>query len=325
MRTKLKLGTENLGSTEKLGTGELLVTNNELTLTEYVGRLFRNKTRSVRELSDVEFLSLFDVPSVNDLANNGYNLRSMAALVMHFRERVESDWLAAPAYLADVGINTDHCSEKELLLRADQVLNYDLEWSGVPPELSSSGEIDWQKNILDNQQWLSRLNRHGWWPLLGLAYQRTGDERYAMAFARQMSTWVAGLDYCGSNESTIWSCRQVALRLRVSWIPAFGMFFNSPYFNTARKFEMLRAICDQARFLKQQKTNDNLVFNGGLVCAGISFPELRESKAWRKTAIDRCWSSLRTSARQNTDAANVDYKQSCNLLAFSDREIATAS
>ena len=68
MRTKLKLGAENLGSTEKLSTGELVVTNNELTLTEYVGRLFRNKTRSVRELSDVEFLSLFDVPSVSDLS-----------------------------------------------------------------------------------------------------------------------------------------------------------------------------------------------------------------------------------------------------------------
>jgi len=324
MRTKLKLGAENWGNTERPGAGELVITNNELTLTEYVGRLFRSKTRSVRELSDVEFLSLFDVPSVNDLANNGYNLRSMAALVKHFRERVESDWLEAPAYLSDVGINTDRCSETELLARADQVLNYDLEWSGVPPELSNCGEIDWQKNILDNQEWLSRLNRHGWWPLLGLAYQRTGDERYAMAFARQMSTWVAGLDYCSENESTIWSCKQVALRLRVSWIPAFGMFFNSPYFNTARKFEMLRAICDQARFLKQQKTSDNLVFNGGLVCAGISFPELRESKTWRKTAIDRCWSSLKTSARQNPDANYPDYKQSCNLLAFSDRELATA-
>ena len=113
-------------------------------------------------------------------------------------------------------------------------------------------------------------------------------------------------------------------RLRVSWIPAFGLFYNSPYFNTARKLEMLRAICDQARFLKQQKTNDNLLFNGGLVCAGISFPELRESKTWRKTAVDRCWSSLKATARKNTTADSVDLKQSSNLLAFSDRELAAA-
>ena len=324
MRTKIKIGVENWGGTNDLHSGGLVVSNNDLTLSEYVGRLFRSRSRHVRELSDADFLSLFDLPSVTDLTNNGYNLRAMAALIEHFRQRIEADWLTAPANLSDVGLNTDRVSEAELLARADQVLDYDLEWSGVPPELSNAGEIDWHKNILDNHAWLSRLNRHGWWPLLGLAYQRTGDERYAMAFSRQMSTWVSSLDYCSYEDDTIWSCNQVALRLRVSWIPAFGLFFNSPYFNNARKFEMLRAIFDQARFLKRQKTSDNLVFNGGLVCAGISFPELKESKVWRKTAIDRCWSSLKATAKSGPDSDGVACKQSNNLLAFSDREMAAA-
>ncbi len=319
MRTKIKIGGETRG-----GAGSLLVDNNEPTLLENVARYFRSKYQPVRALSDGEFLSLFDIPSVNGLLNNGYNLRSTSAFVEHFGTRVESNWLQPPAHLADLGFNTDHCDEAELLARADQVLNYDLEWSGVPPELSCSGEIDWQENILDNREWLSRLNRHSWWPLLGHAYQRTGDERYAMAFARQMSAWVANLDHIDSSEETVWSCKQVALRLRVSWIPAFGMFYHSPYFNTSRKLEMLRAIFDQARFLKRQKTNDNLVFNGGLVCAGMAFPELRESKSWRKAAIDRCWASLRTSHRQSAETENVDLQHSSNLLAFSDRELATA-
>ena len=313
MRTKIKIGSSDQGNV-----GAVLL-ESDLTFIANVSRMLRSKYRPVRELSDLEFLSLFDIPAVDTLMNSGFNLRSTAALIEHFRERVESGWLQAPAYLADLGLNTDHCGNDELIARANQVLNYDLEWSGVPPELNCSGEIDWQKNILDNGEWLARLNRHSWWPLLGLAYQHTGDERYAMTFARQMSTWVANLDRCDASEKSIWSCKQVALRLRVSWIPAFGLFFKSPYFNNARKLEMLRAIFDQARYLKGQKTSDCLVLNGGLVSAGITFMEMRESRAWRKAAVERCRSSLGCAARKTTELSN-----SSNLLAFIDRELAAA-
>jgi len=321
MRTKLKIG-EKISS-NRGSVGSVLLDNN-LTVVENVSRILRSKYKPVRELSDIEFLSLFDIPKVNALLNNSFNLRSTAALIAHFRSRVEAEWLTAPAHLADVGINTDRCSSDELIARAEQALNYDLEWSGVPPELTCSGEIDWQKNILENREWLARLNRHSWWPLLGLAYQQTGDERYAMAFARQMSTWVAHLDNCDETEESIWSCRQVALRLRISWIPAFGLFFKSPYFNNARKLEMLRAIFDQARYLKGQKTRDNLVLNGGLVSAGITFPELRESRSWRKAAVERCWSSMGSSSARRSKTATTELSNSSNLLAFSDRELASA-
>jgi len=320
MRTKFKIGVLDQASAN----GSLL--DNELTLLQNVSRLLCSKYKPVRQLSDIEFLSLFDIPAVNTLLNSGFNLRSTAVLIQHFRERVESEWLAPPAHLADLRINTDHCDDDELIARANQVLNFDMEWSGVPPELSCSGDIDWQKNILENREWLARLNRHGWWPLLGHAYQRTGDEKYAMAFARQMSGWVANLDRCDASDETVWSCKQVALRLRVSWIPAFGMFFQSPYFNNARKLEMMRAIFDQARYLKNQKTSDNLVYNGGLVCAGITFAELRESKAWCKTAVDRCWSSFQSNFNPggNESVSAKDLNNSSSLLAFSDRELAQA-
>ena len=320
MRTKIKAG-EFIQVESGLVAG-----SEELSLTQYFGHYFRKKYRPVRELSDLEFLSLFDIKTVNGLLNTGYNLKSTAAFVEHFKSRVASEWLQPPAYLADLGINTDLVSDNELIARADQVLNYDLEWSGVPPELSCCGEIDWQKNILNNREWLARLNRHSWWPLLGHAYQRTGQERYAMAFARQMSHWVASLDTLDPVEAKhVWSRKQVAMRLRVSWIPAFGMFFQSPYFNTARKLEMLRAIFDQARFLSKQKTDDCLVLNGALASAGITFPELRESGSWRKTAIKRCRASLRIPNRESSsaDQETNDFRYSVNLLAFSDRELAS--
>lgn len=287
-----------------------------------LGSYFRKKYKNVRELNDAEFLSLFDIPAVNCRIDNRYNLKSTAALVQHFHARTKENWLQPPAWLSDLSFNTEKATYQELLARADQVLDYDLEWSGVPPELNELGEIDWGKNILQNREWLYRINRQSWWPLLGHAYQRSGDERYAKAFAQQFTAWISDNDNLDNVEDSphVWSNKQIALRLRVSWIPAFGMFYDSPYFNTSRKLLMLRSIFDQARLLKKNNGSDSLLLNGGLVSAGITFPELREAEHWRDTAIMRCREYLRVDSIADTDGS--DLRRSSNLLAFSDMELA---
>ena len=286
--------------------------------TYYLGALFssagsflRKRYRSARDLNDAEFLSLFDIPEVNSRIDHGFNIKATAALLNHFQSRVEQDWLNPPQQLVDLAFDMSNASDDEIIARADLVLDYDLEWSGVPPEINSFGEIDWQRNILQNRDWLFRLNRHSWWPLLGLAYQRSGDERYAKAFAEQLSAWINNNFPLDNNQTDphVWSSEQVALRLRVSWIPAFGMFYHSPYFNTTRKLEMLRSIFDQARFLKQQKAQDDLLLSGGLVSAGLSFPEIREASKWRQVALQRCREYLIGNEQQ----------RSTNLLEVSDR------
>jgi len=311
MRTKLKIG-DTISVVEENG----------FAWADSISRYIKTRTLPVSELSDAEFLSLFDIPAVNELSNSGFNLRSTAALVGYFQSRVETDWLKAPSNLADLDIDTKRTANADLIARADLALDYDLDWSGVPPSLQTCGDIDWHTSLLHNNDWLQRINRHSWWVLLGYAYKSTGDEKYARAFARQMSSWVSSVGNLasGDEQSHVWSCKQVALRLRVSWIPAFGMFYNSPYFNTSRKLEMLRAIFDQARYLRQQKTEDDLVINGGLVSAGLCFPELRESKSWRTTAVSRCWAILPRKKQDVSDDNGL--KQSSNLLAFSDRELA---
>ena len=104
------------------------------------GIFFRKKYKNVRELNDAEFLSLFDIPSVNSRIDNRYNIKSTAALVQHFHSRTKEDWLQPPVWLNDLAFNTEKASDEELLARAEQVLDYDLEWSGVPPELNKSGD-----------------------------------------------------------------------------------------------------------------------------------------------------------------------------------------
>ncbi len=288
-------------------------------------RYLRRKFKNVRDLNDAEFLSLFDIPEVNHRIGKGFNIKANAALVEHFHQRVEQDWLKPPSRLIDLAFDTDSASDAEVLERANLVLDYDLEWSGIPPEIDDRGGIDWEKNILENRQWLERINRHGWWPLLGHAYQLSGDERYAKAFATQLSAWMNVHFPADSTDNNphVWSSRQVALRLRVSWIPAFGMFYKSPHFNTTRKLEMLRSIFDQARFLKQSNASDSLVLNGGLVSAGISFPEVPEAGKWRKAAIRSCRDYLNSCNVAETET--VDFQRSTSLLAYSDRELASTA
>ena len=268
------------------------------------GSFLRKKYRSARDLNDAEFLSLFDIPEVNERIDNGFNIKATAALLNHFRDRVQDGWLNPPGQLIDLAFDVRAASDEDLIARAELVLDYDLEVSGIPPEINAVGEIDWQRNILQNREWLFRINRHGWWPLLGLAYQRTGDERYAKAFSLQLSAWINNnfpLDTTQADPH-VWASEQVALRLRVSWIPAFGMFYHSPYFNTTRKLEMLRSIFDQARFLKQSTAQNDLLLNGGLVSAGVTFPEMREAGKWRKTAVQRCREDLRGSEQHRPDS-----------------------
>ena len=144
------------------------------------GSFLRKKYRSARDLNDEEFLSLFDIPEVNQRIGNGFNIKATAALLNHFRVRVQDGWLTPPSQLIDMAFDISEATDEEIVARAELVLDYDLEWSGVPPEINHVGEIDWQRNILQNREWLCRINRHGWWPLLGQAYQCTGDERLSL-------------------------------------------------------------------------------------------------------------------------------------------------
>lgn len=275
------------------------------------GSFLRKRYRSARDLNDAEFLSLFDIPEVNQRIGSGFNIKATAALLNHFKDRVQDGWLNPPSQLIDMAFDVSEASDADVVARAELVLDYDLEWSGVPPKINHVGEIDWQRNILQNSEWLFRINRHGWWPLLGHAYQRTGDERFAKAFAQQLSAWINNnfpLDTT-QVDPHLWATEQVALRLRVSWIPAFGMFYHSPYFNTTRKLEMLRSIFDQARYLKQSTEQDDVLLSSGLVSAGVTFPEMREAGKWRKTAMHRCRNYLRSSGEQQLD----------NLIEVGDR------
>jgi len=291
------------------------------TLLERLGSLLSKKDKTARELNDAEFLALFDIPEVKNTLGRGYNIKSIGALVDYYRQRVGADWLEPPRLLTDIHLDTANASDSDIVNRADELLESRFaELCEASVDLDD-GELDWLGAQARSDQQQLRINRHSWWPLLGQAYLISRNERYAKIFSRQLSSWIntnfpLPRHY---DQNPIWSSDQVAYRLRVSWIPAFGMFYESPYFNTGRKMDMLKCIYDQARLLKKANLSDSSLLDGGLVSAGISFPELDEASIWRKTAVNRFRRGATTA-----DSESSDLFWSWNVLASSDRELAQA-
>ena len=213
------------------------------------------------------------------------------ALLAHMRSRVSSAWPATPAIIRDLRINTDKMHSEEVVALADSILARRFVLRMQSPEVTPLGSIAWHVSPTTDPEWLWALHRHQWWPVLGLAYGRTGDERYAAAFVSEMVDWVRENPPPARKDerSPSWRLMEVGLRMRVSWIPCFAQFYESSTFTDDAKMTMLRAIYDHARFLLLFRTNRNhfLRESNGLVHVGVSFPEFREADSWRQAAIAR--------------------------------------
>jgi heparinase II/III-like protein len=128
------------------------------------------------------------------------------------------------------------------------------------------------------------LNRHQWLLRLGQAYQFTGDERYAAAFARHVREWMrANPTGIGIN----WvSSLELALRL-ISWCWALVLFQGSQALSDDLRAMMVRGIANHAHHVERYLSYDfspNTHLTGealGLFYAGICFPDLPRARRWR--------------------------------------------
>ena len=145
---------------------------------------------SAQVLSDRDFLNLFDLKEVSDRVLRGDISGAKVALLEHYRRRVKTAWPPPPRVITDLQLNLDDLGKEELVAQADSILEYRLTPEGAMPIVTSEGNIDWSSNPISSPEWLWKLNRHQWWPILGLAYDLTGDERYPTAFVKQMLDWV---------------------------------------------------------------------------------------------------------------------------------------
>ena len=246
---------------------------------------------SARTLSDEAFLARFNLEDVPTWRKQGDIAAARKALLVHYGRRVTPAWPAPPGILRDMRVNTDELGQGEVVALANSILEYRFVLGLNVPKVTSEGKIAWHLNPTSDREWLYALNRHGWWPILGLAYAQTGDERYATVFVTQMLDWVekSPPPTRKDEKSPNWRLMEVGLRMRVSWIPCFALFYDAPAFTDEAKLTMLRSIYDHARFLALFKTNRNHLLreSNGLAYVGTYFPEFKEASHWRQVAFTR--------------------------------------
>jgi hypothetical protein len=187
-------------------------------------------------------------------------------------------------------------------------LDFRLSPENTLPRIFSDGKIDWCFNPISSPEWLWRLNRHQWWNILGKAYACTGDERYAEAFVSQMLDWIDRNPPPGlkNEKSPTWRLMEAGMRMQISWLPSFALFYSSQSFTDSAKLVMLRSINDHARFLFMFKTNRNHLLreSNGLAYTSVYFREFKQANLWLKTALDRIEQEL--VKQVNLDGSHIE-------------------
>ncbi|HEV2801801.1 MAG TPA: alginate lyase family protein [Pyrinomonadaceae bacterium] len=130
------------------------------------------------------------------------------------------------------------------------------------------------------------LNRQQYFMVLGRAYWRTGDERYAATFARHLEAWMEGNP---PKRGINWaSSLEVAFRA-ISWLWALQFFKHSTHLTPALYARALKFLYLHARHLETNLStyfSPNTHLTGealGLVYLGTLLPEFRAARRWRTT------------------------------------------
>ena len=293
-------------------------------------RLLLRHLKFSKGLTTKQFLLEFKILGVQERLKQDDIQGAKEALVEYYKEKRASGWLVAPTRLTDLRMDTSKAIERDFLESAERILNYEISPSGIKPEVLNEGDIAWTRNVCESREWLWMLNRHAWWVVLGMAYRASRDERYAEAFVSQMLDWIEKnppQDKKNENSPT-WRLMEVALRMRVSWIPCFGLFFDSPVFDNDVKYEMIKSIYDHAIFLNRYKTSMNHLLreSNGLVCVAVSFSEFKRSEHWLANGIDRIMAELPVQVYQDGVQVEIstgyqsmvidELETTCDLIGF---------
>ncbi|HQY66491.1 MAG TPA: alginate lyase family protein [Pyrinomonadaceae bacterium] len=192
---------------------------------------------------------------------------------------------------------------------ADRILEGKIDLLGFK-DLNVGVEIDWHFEPISGKQspikhWkefdeldstetgdkkvLWELNRHQHFFTLGVAFWLTKDERYAVAFADQLDSW---MDQNPPGQGVNWaSSLEVAYRA-MSWLWAFQLFrhaeaFSIEIFAKALKYLYLHGRHIERYLSKYYSPNTHLTGEAlGLYYLGTQMPFLTRAEHWRKVGED---------------------------------------
>ncbi len=168
--------------------------------------------------------------------------------------------------------------------------------------------INWELDPINYREWTWQLSRHPFWVTLGQAYWKTGDEKYADAFRRQMRHWVehvlmpVGEDgntwkddaEMGTDRTNCWRTIECGIRMGQTWPAAFYYFLSSETFGDDDVCLMVKSMVEHARHLTLWPRGGNwqTMQANGQYHVGALFPEFKEAASWREIAMQSLYEEL---------------------------------
>ena len=233
-----------------------------------------------------ELFDVIDADRIGDAYRQAIADGDMEAAIRHLAQYYRQRETAPLGYLAAIG--------EPYLDAADRAVDgymcvVNREWH------FENGEIDFlfDPTALEgprNHEWLWQLNRHGWWKTLAVTYIATKNEKYAIAFRRQLLAWIAQTDVPEhwNGPGSAWRTIECGIRLLGVWHVAFDGFRHSEGLDDVSLLLMIASMHRQACHLIAHPTQKNwlMMEANGVYTFSALFDELSDSAEHRRTAAD---------------------------------------
>lgn len=158
-----------------------------------------------------------------------------------------------------------------------------------------NGEVDFLFDPTEikkpvNNEWVWQFNRHGYWGDMARAYVKTGDEKYAIAFRKQLLKWIAQtyIPERWNGPKSAWRTIECGIRLLGTWNIAFDGFRRSESLDDVSLLLMIASMHRQAVHLMAHPTRGNwlMMEMNGVFTFSALFPEFSDSCEHRKRATE---------------------------------------
>ena len=233
-----------------------------------------------------ELFDVIDADRIGDAYRQAIADGDVEAAIRHLAQYYRQRETAPLGYLAAIG--------EPYLDAADRAVDgymcvVNREWH------FENGEIDFlfDPTALEgprNHEWLWQLNRHGWWKTLAVTYIATKNEKYAIAFRRQLLAWIAQTDVPEhwNAPGSAWRTIECGIRLLGVWHVAFDGFRHSEGLDDVSLLLMIASMHRQACHLIAHPTQKNwlMMEANGVYTFSALFDELSDSAEHRRTAAD---------------------------------------
>jgi len=149
-------------------------------------------------------------------------------------------------------------------------------------------DIDWNSRPVPDLEWVWQLNRMYFWNAMGKVYSKTGEEKYAEEWGKQLIDWTNKNPRDKAHKHA-WRSIEAGIR-GYSWSALFHRFIQSSNFTPEVLVAFLNSCYDHADFLMtvyRSKSNWGLMEAEGMAFIAINFPEFKNAEKWRNEAIRR--------------------------------------